>query len=127
MGVVPHAELAVDRGYRVVEAPVAGAIFLDHQVLVTVAPAGTAATTLRLSSLRGISLNTWQSPSLNPAFGIGAVRCRCWASVSARSAVPVAERSMKWVLTSGYRAQLDVAQRPLAPLRTASYTVAAHV
>ena len=75
MDVVPHAELAVDRGYRVVEAPVAGAIFLDHQVLVTVAPAETAATTLRLSSLRGISFNTWQSPSLNPAFSIGAVRC----------------------------------------------------
>jgi hypothetical protein len=26
-----------------------------------------------------------------------------------------AERSLKWVLTLGYRAQLDVAQRPLAP------------
>ena len=51
----------------------------------------------------------------NPAFCICAVRRRCWASVPARSAGAVVERSLKWVLTSGYRAQLDVARRPLAP------------
>jgi integrase len=49
-------------------------------------------------------------------------------SVSARYAVAVAERSLKWVLTLGYRARLDVAQRPWRQPRTAaSYTVAAHV